>query len=377
MRGALRIQVVTILALAGAATGALAGLLAGVVWWWVGLPAATTNLALGMAGVVAAVEIVGRPSPPAVRRQVPQLWGRLFGPRTVALLYGARLGVGPATILPTWLWWGAFLVGAACGPWVGAAVGAVFAVARIATTQLAVAGPTEGVAMSRRLSAVRRLDRPVTLAGAFAVGTVVVLLALSARTRSETAPSPSGPRPTVTGEAVPVTTSSSVPFAPELLAMDDLLLDDTLPGFRRDDGAVGAGPLDLDAAAEAEADAEAERAVLETRGFVRGTSRSWVGPGDDVVYVAAYEFARPDGAAAYLVDGMEHVTARGARGFPVPGIDGARGFTMVDGGGTAHGVVLARRHHWVLVLVASPTGSRSAEEAVVVAAAQARRLEGG
>ena len=70
------------------------------------------------------------PQPPSVRKQVPVEWSSLFAPPVVALLYGARLGVGPLTILPTWLWWGAFLLGAWLGPLHGMAVGLSFAAAR-------------------------------------------------------------------------------------------------------------------------------------------------------------------------------------------------------------------------------------------------------
>ena len=59
-------------------------------------------------------------APFSVMRQVPQLWGRIFSAPVVAVLYGARLGVGPLTILRTWLWWGAFVAGSSAGPWWGA-----------------------------------------------------------------------------------------------------------------------------------------------------------------------------------------------------------------------------------------------------------------
>jgi hypothetical protein len=158
--------------------------------------------------------------------------------------------------------------------------------------------------------------------------------------------------------------------------LDDALLDDTLPGFQRDDAALGAGPLDLERAARAESDVDAERAVLETRGFVRGASRAWTGPGDDVAYLAVYEFAAPEGAAAYLVDGTEHLTARRATRFDVPGVVGARGFTTVDHDTdgttfTAHAVSFTRGNHWFLVLLGSHSGARTTDEVVDLAARQA------
>ncbi|HWH31138.1 MAG TPA: hypothetical protein VNU01_00550 [Egibacteraceae bacterium] len=89
--------------------------------------------------------------PPSVRTQVPVEWSRLFAPPVVALLYGARLGVGPLTILPTWLWWGAFLLGAWLGPLHGMAVGMSFAVARAVSTL--------GVGMWVRERAAERMGR--------------------------------------------------------------------------------------------------------------------------------------------------------------------------------------------------------------------------
>src|SRR5437870_5226589 len=124
VRGALRAQVLVLLALVGAFTGALVGWVAGIVWLATGLPDATTRAAAVAALAAGALDLVGLVDPPSARRQVPQLWGRVLGPRTVATVYGARLGVGPATILTSWAWWAALLVGAGCGPWVGAAVGA-------------------------------------------------------------------------------------------------------------------------------------------------------------------------------------------------------------------------------------------------------------
>lgn len=377
MRGALRFQVLSLLALSGAITGALVGWVAGLLWLATGFPEATTTAAVVAVLASGTLELLGRPAPPAIRQQVPQYWGRIFGPRTVAVLYGARLGVGPATILPTWLWWGSFLLAATCGPWVGAAAGAVFALARTAVTHAAVAGVRHGGRMSSRIAAVRRLERPV------AVG-IALLLAVAALAGcgggggddEDAAPRRRPPRTSTTTSTTeaPLPTSS-VPATPEVLAMDNLLLDDALPGFRRDDAAVGAGPLDLEAAARAEPDADAERALLETRGFVRGASRAWVGPDDDVVYLAVYEFVNPAEAALYLEDGTEHLTARDAERFEVPGVDGARGFTTVDrregGSFTAHAVSFTRGPRWFLVLLGSPTGARTQAEAADLASRQA------
>jgi hypothetical protein len=364
VRGALRVQVLGLLAVTAAGTGALAGWVLGLLWLGIGLPGASSRLAVAVAAVTIGLEVLGRPRPLALRRQVPQLWGRILGERTVAVLYGARLGVGPLTVLPTWLWWGSAVAGAAAGPWVGAAAGAAYGLARILTSIGATTGVTSGGAMACRIGRVRSVDRPARLV---AVLVVAVLTVTGCRGGDDASSRPIG------GTVRPATTTT-VPFTPELRTVDDLLVDDAIDGFRRDDAALGAGPLDLEAAARAEADVDAERSLLETRGFVRGLSRGWVGPHDAGVYLAVYEFATPAGAAAYLVDGMEHVLARGGRELPVSDIAGARGFAVVEGGVTSEAVTFARGSRWVLVVLADPSGSLGVQPLVELAERQASAL---
>lgn len=158
-----------LLAGSGALTGGLVGLAVGAAWSAVGgtplgpVPTAAVILvALGLDAVAG-----HRPSlrPLAVRRQVPQAWGRLFGARLVAVLYGARLGVGPLTILRTWTWWAALVVGASLGPWPSAGVGACFALTRAVTTIVAGRGAGDGVAMQARVVTLTRAE-PAVAAGA-------------------------------------------------------------------------------------------------------------------------------------------------------------------------------------------------------------------
>lgn len=164
VRGYRKLKVVVALAAAAIASGALAGFALGLVLAPVGAvlavaapawlaAAVVTALALGLDALAA---VRGRPRPWSVRRQVPQEWSRVFGPVTVAGLYGARLGVGPFTILNTWLWWASALLGGLGGPWAGAAAGAAFGAARIAT-MLAVSEWARHD-MAVRMAQVRRLD---------------------------------------------------------------------------------------------------------------------------------------------------------------------------------------------------------------------------
>lgn len=373
MRGAERIRVVGLLALTGALTGALVGLALGVLWTATGLPDATGTLALVAALAAAALDAlvltVGQPRPLAVHRQVPVEWGRMFSPATTAVLYGARLGVGPLTILRTWTWWAAVVVAAACGPWVGVAVGAVFAVARTITMEVAVRRIREGVAMSRRVSTLRLAERRI----GWLVIALVVLLPLAAcggdddgEQAKETGPTR---EPTsTTARELELEPSTTTTTTPEDATLADLLIDESLPGFVP----AGVEVLDLAAAAEAEVDPEAERALLETRSFQRGVTRRFVNEDDDVVYVAAYEFATPRDAEFYLADGVETVSARGATTFDA-GVEGAFGFTTREPGFTAHAVAFTRAHRWFLVLVGSETGARTEDEVKQLAAAQSDR----
>lgn len=348
----MRIEVVVLLAVSGAITGGIAGLALGVL----GLPAIGVGTATGIAVAAGLLDVIGVPTL-AVRRQVPQYWGRIFEPRTVAVLYGARLGVGPLTILPTWLWWAAMVIGATIDPWVAAATGATFALVRTATMWAA----------GTRAGAISWADRPIRVG----VAVVIAMAALAACSGEDEEATP-------TLTLKPTTTTVTI-ATPEDRALTDLLLDDALPGFSRADDAIGAGPMDLDAAAAAEVDPDAERALLVTRGFVRGESRAWLGAGDDVVYLAAYELGSAAQADAYLVDGTETLAARVAKPFDVQEVAGAVGFTTVEqeegGDFVAHAVAFTRGSRWFLVLVGSSQGSRTEAEAALLAAAQAALVE--
>ena len=164
------------------------------------------------------------------------------------------------------------------------------------------------------------------------------------------------------------------------IPLEDLLLADEVPAAVAGvavvpEGGPGSGPLDVVAAAAAEQDQQAEQALLETRRFVAGRQRRWAtaDPTGPLAYVLVYEFADRAGAAAYLVDGREHLAARNAALWTVAGVDGATGFTQSDGGFTAHGVAFSRDRWFFLVQGTGP----GVDPGVVggLAAAQAARAD--
>ena len=352
-------------------TGALAGWVGGVAWTALLGPALNAWALAALVVACVLLDVVPVAAPFSVLRQVPQLWGRIFSPRVVAVLYGARLGVGPLTILRTWLWWGGFVAASSAGPWWGAGVGAAFGVVRVAVM----------LAAGTRAGGMRGRERPVSLALAAAV---LVVLAVSASaverppapaTATATAPADASsrtPSPSTTtdgpdrGQPPEPTTSEAAPPADPLdPALAGALPEVLLPGWERaaDDPARRLGALDLAAAAEAEADTSAERSLLETRHFRRGHARGWRGPDGQVGYASVYEFASPADASAYLVDGVTTIEARGARVYDVAAPPGATGFSQAEqtaageGSTVSHGVVFADGARFFLVFVSGSDSS--------------------
>jgi hypothetical protein len=353
-----------------AATGALAGLVAGAaalaldatVPWLVVAVVVGAPIALDAAGV----------APLSVRRQVPQLWGRIFAAPTVAALYGARLGVGPLTILRTWLWWGAFVLGALSGPWWSAGVGATFGAGRILV--MLATGTRAG---SRRPA--ERWAAPA-LAVAVVAATVVAWGSTGGRDGDGDRDGREARRPATaaTGEAdagevdrarssahaaaATTSTASTGPVTAADQGLADALPGSVLAGFERvpDEARRRLGPLDLRAAAAVEGDEPAERALLETRRFQRGHARAWRGPGGTVAHASVYVFATSADAEAYRVDGLTTIEARGARVYDVDAPAGGRGFSQAGqaeagaGSTVAHGVTFVRGDRFHLVFVTSP-----------------------
>lgn len=156
VRGRRRVEALGALLISGSATGAAIGALSGLALGW--LPAPSTVAVVVVVVAAAALDIAHRWGLRAldIGRQVPLAWGRLFSPTTSAVLYGARLGVGPATILTSWTWWAAIVLGGLAGPLVGASVGVLFHVSRVVTMIAA----TTGGAGATRMALLDRLDSP-------------------------------------------------------------------------------------------------------------------------------------------------------------------------------------------------------------------------
>ena len=190
VRGRERAVVAVLLVGAASTAGALVGFALGVAGAVVGLAVgdagATRALAPSAIAAAAVVAVAALADvavsrgwlwrPLALRRQVPREWSDLFAPGTVAVLYGARLGVGPLTLLPTWLWWAAALLGALLGPGPSTLAGATFGLVRGVVLVGVGAWVTTGApAKVARLVRAEPASRWAALAGALALAAPAAL----------------------------------------------------------------------------------------------------------------------------------------------------------------------------------------------------------
>jgi len=169
------VWVASVLTLSGVGTGAVVGLVAGVAAELLGVAGTSVAVPVVLVGTSLLADLtvarVGRPRPLSVQRQVPQTWGRLLPAPVAAFLYGARLGIGPATILTSWLWWGAALAGATLGPVPSALGGGAFGLVRGLTTIAA------ATLVQRSMAAgMARLRRREAMATTLGLGVVVLAL---------------------------------------------------------------------------------------------------------------------------------------------------------------------------------------------------------
>ena len=92
-------------------------------------------------------------------RQVPREWGRILPVPVAAGLYGARLGIGPLTILSTWTWWAVTLAAAVAGPAEAVLVGACFGLIRMVVS-VAVSYSAMQPGDAVRYHRLNRIERP-------------------------------------------------------------------------------------------------------------------------------------------------------------------------------------------------------------------------
>lgn len=119
------------------------------------------------------------PRPLAVPRQVPQFFGHQRGPWAAASRYAFRMGVGPATILTTWMWWAALMLCGLSGLAASIFGAVVFVSARFTVSALSSFGVTDGTSMasrSRRLDAFSPMVKRMVLVAPWVVAAGVVAL---------------------------------------------------------------------------------------------------------------------------------------------------------------------------------------------------------
>lgn len=384
--------------ISGTAAGGIVGLIFGLVAAValpvlpIGFGTSTTLAAFALVAIGSGLDLVamatGRLRPPAVGRQVPQEWGRLLPSSATAVLYGARLGVGPLTILSTWSWWSATFIGAASGIVAAVIVGSAFGLVRLATT-VAVSLLSTGPDQARTFLRLRRKQRPVwlTVNGLGLVGLLAITVAgCSSSTPAAEARGPLFHRPVAVGSPTPtvtpttVTTATTVELgavagvvgsssvshqslrepiesvtlvtapaqledfvrpvqldAPPVETTVDLLstpeslsaaLVSTIAGFElvEDDGTDRF--LDIVDASELQPDPTEELTLLETRGFEGGWTRAFRSVANDVAVMSVYHFEDAAEAEFYLEDGLITIGGYGGKFFDIEGLPGVRGFSQ-------------------------------------------------
>ncbi len=402
----------------GALTGFLGAVLVDGIASLLGLAdrAATTSLvALIVAG--GAIDLVrlrvGRPAPLALRSQVPMEWGRIFSPTVVAGLYGLRLGVGPLTMLSTWLWWSVWVGVGLVGPGAGALAGAVFGLSRVAVMAVAAPRIERGGGTESPIGRIRAITRPSWLAVDMSalLGALVLVVVVAGCSRSgQVTLEPVGDR-----QGDDVVVEDDEPFAAsetaavgdepddegddamndgdEVQASGDAASDDEtvvttpaavepgdvaepsddalVPGVASEPGALAStvidevqwfdrleGPgadefLDIDAAANRQPDPTEERPLLETRRFQGGWTRAFRNDTQDVVIAQVYEFETQAAADFYLEDGLITLGGYGVDFFDLADMEGVRGFKQdsVDEIGpiVSYGLTFTAGRRWYLL----------------------------
>ncbi len=347
----------------------------------------------------------------------------------VAALYGARLGVGPLTMLTTWLWWAAMMSGALISVWAAAAAGFVFAIARVAVNDIVAARiATGGLPVVERLGSTARRSW-LTVDGGAVVGLVVVALLAAGcvsgndvsvegttQTAGDTArdtvdtndastsandtaedsqmttddggatadESDSSEATAATADSRPdAETADSAgrveetwqPSAPEELSA--LLLDE-VTWFNRLTEPGADVYVDIETAAQRQPDPSEEGPLLETRGFLGGWSRVFRNDTQDVVVAQVYEFKSPTDADFYLEDGFITLTGHGAQFFDLESLPGVRGFRQ-DGADDIgpivnFGLAYSERNRWYLLTLTGDPETATLD--ILIGAMEAQRAVG-
>lgn len=413
----------------GLASGALVGLVLAIV----AAPIATTftpstGQIAALVAVGAALDAVqlalGRPGPPTLGRQVPQEWARWFAAPVTALLYGARLGVGPLTILSTWTWWSVTVAASLLGPGSGALTGATFGLVKLTAVAIT-SGLAEPAGHSRLFGWLRAGRRP-SWGALTAVTLALSALATScgAATAGPDLATPT-PEPDPTADAIQSrateTTSTAIAAdaadtdliipaeledvvrtsapdhtdptvteqpSPEQAAAQPVTLGDELlegiADYESIDDPTADRHLDLLAAADIQPDPTEEIALLETRGYRGGWLRAFRNRHNDVAVATVYQFRDPGEAEFYLEDGLITIGGYGGTFFDIPDLPGVRGFVQQlsesDGESTEELVSLGASFHrddrwYLLYFIGSP--DRVTPEVLVPALAEQVARVGG
>ncbi len=411
----------------GTVSAALVGLVAGVALQWAPRIELRALVVLAILAVLADVASVrfGRPTPFSVGKQVPVEWGRMFDPRVVAVLYGARLGVGPLTMLSTWLWWAATIGAALTSVLASVVAAAVFGVVRMVVT-VAASHWADNAGHANWFGRLRTGTTRAWLSlDGFAVVLVIVALVATACTSDssvEAGPGtvttsnttdPNGEddivstdqTPSAEGESVEADSNASTPTTTELInggltesslaetslplvtspddieprppagpaALAAVLLAD-VPGFAPVDAAAADRGLSIDDAAQLQPDPTEELPLLETRGFQGGWTRAFRNSDNDVVVTTVYDFVSALEAEFYLEDGTITLIGDGGTIYEVASIPAARGFRQEvasdDGPLVVFGITFTRGNQWFLVTILGDEATATPERLLPVAAAQ-------
>lgn len=420
----MRIIVAALLVASGTASAVLVGSIAGVALQWTPRADLRLLLVLAMAAVLADVARVrfGRPSPLSVNKQVPVEWGRLFDPRVVAVLYGARLGVGPLTMLSTWLWWAATIGAALTSVLASVVTALVFGLVRLSVT-VAASHRADRAGHATWFGRLRtRTTRAWLSVDGFAVVLVVVALVATActadssveagpatvttaNTESEEQPvnddnaepeSESESENNTEGDTAAASTPTSELLTESSLAATSLPLvtspDDIEPrppvgpaalaavllsdidGFDPVTAAAGDRELSINDAAVLQPDPTEELPLLETRGYQGGWTRAFLNADNDVLVTTVYDFVSALEAEFYLEDGTITLIGDGGTIYEVESIPGARGFrqdvTGEDGPLVVYGITFTRSNQWFLVTIVGDEATATPERLLPIAAAQ-------